>query len=219
MKYPINEVFDTIQGEGSLTGTPATFIRFQGCDVGCAWCDTQHSWPLNESDIIPIPEMLAKVEPSKKHAVMSASEILSELLTRAPRHVVITGGEPCVHDLIGLCLALEATGKTVQIETSGTALVRVSPGAWVTLSAKLGMAGGLPVMRSSISRANEIKHPVGKLSDITKLLALVVPYATTKMIYLQPLSLNKTATSLCIEAAAKYDFKVSIQTHKLIGVR
>ena len=40
----INEIFDTIQGEAYFTGTPATFIRLQGCPVGCAWCDTKHTW-------------------------------------------------------------------------------------------------------------------------------------------------------------------------------
>ena len=40
----INEIFDTIQGEAFYTGTPATFIRLQGCPVGCHWCDTKHTW-------------------------------------------------------------------------------------------------------------------------------------------------------------------------------
>ena len=34
----INEIFDTIQGEAHYTGTPATFIRLQGCPVGCKYC-------------------------------------------------------------------------------------------------------------------------------------------------------------------------------------
>lgn len=39
MQYPINEMFQTLQGEGYFTGVPAIFIRLQGCPVGCAWCD------------------------------------------------------------------------------------------------------------------------------------------------------------------------------------
>ncbi|PTA21507.1 hypothetical protein C9E21_29480 [Escherichia coli] len=44
MQYPINEMFQTLQGEGYFTGVPAIFIRLQGCPVGCAWCDTKHTW-------------------------------------------------------------------------------------------------------------------------------------------------------------------------------
>ncbi len=43
MQYPINEMFQTLQGEGYFTGVPAIFIRLQGCPVGCAWCDTKHT--------------------------------------------------------------------------------------------------------------------------------------------------------------------------------
>ncbi|VTR58202.1 7-carboxy-7-deazaguanine synthase [Serratia fonticola] len=41
MQYPINEMFQTLQGEGYFTGVPAIFIRLQGCPVGCSWCDTK----------------------------------------------------------------------------------------------------------------------------------------------------------------------------------
>lgn len=44
MFYPINEMFQTLQGEGFYTGVPAIFIRLQGCPVGCSWCDTKHTW-------------------------------------------------------------------------------------------------------------------------------------------------------------------------------
>ena len=44
MHYPINEIFQTIQGEGVFTGLPAIFVRLQGCPVGCPWCDTRHTW-------------------------------------------------------------------------------------------------------------------------------------------------------------------------------
>ena len=44
MQYPINEMFQTLQGEGYFTGVPAIFIRLQGCPVGCAWCDTKHTY-------------------------------------------------------------------------------------------------------------------------------------------------------------------------------
>ncbi|MGY8878270.1 MAG: 7-carboxy-7-deazaguanine synthase QueE, partial [Pseudoalteromonas sp.] len=45
--YKINEVFETIQGEASFTGTPSIFLRLQGCPVGCSWCDTKQTWDVD----------------------------------------------------------------------------------------------------------------------------------------------------------------------------
>ena len=42
--YRISELFLSLQGEGPSAGTPACFLRLQGCDVGCHWCDTKYSW-------------------------------------------------------------------------------------------------------------------------------------------------------------------------------
>ncbi len=53
MQYPINEMFQTLQGEGYFTGVPAIFIRLQGCPVGCAWCDTKHTWEkLEDREVV-----------------------------------------------------------------------------------------------------------------------------------------------------------------------
>ena len=40
----ISELFHSIQGEGPSAGTPAHFLRLQGCDVGCTWCDSKYTW-------------------------------------------------------------------------------------------------------------------------------------------------------------------------------
>lgn len=48
MTYQVNEIFTSVQGEGVLTGSPATFIRLQGCTVGCPWCDSRKTWGLNK---------------------------------------------------------------------------------------------------------------------------------------------------------------------------
>ena len=45
--YKINEVFESLQGEGAHTGVPSIFIRLQGCPVGCPWCDTKHTWEID----------------------------------------------------------------------------------------------------------------------------------------------------------------------------
>lgn len=74
------------------------------------------------------------------------------------RHVVITGGEPCIHDLLPLTDLLEKNGFSCQIETSGTHEVRCTPNARVTVSPKLNMRGGYEVLSQALERANEIKH-------------------------------------------------------------
>ena len=86
------------------------------------------------------------------------------------RHVVITGGEPCIHDLTATDLTCSnKNGFSCQIETSGTHEVRCTPNTWVTVSPKLNMRGGYEVLSQALERANEIKHPVGRVRDIEAL--------------------------------------------------
>jgi 7-carboxy-7-deazaguanine synthase len=99
---PISETFVSLQGEGSRTGAPSTFIRVSGCNLRCRWCDTPYaSWS---------PE-------GGKRTVAS----LAQEASRGPLDVVITGGEPMIFDQIEpLCRELRAAGKHITIETAGT---------------------------------------------------------------------------------------------------
>ncbi|MBX3490890.1 7-carboxy-7-deazaguanine synthase QueE [Parvibaculum sp.] len=216
---PVNELFETVQGEAAWTGTPAVFIRLQGCDVGCAFCDTKHTWPLAEARRIATVEMVEKVYDTATCADVEEAELVDLVCAMKSRHVVITGGEPCIHDLRPLTAALLGRGRSVQIETSGTADIRAADNAWVTLSPKIGMPGGLSVLPEAFGRADEIKMPVGKMADVEKLLAAMPPCGVRGAIWLQPLSQSEKATKLCIEVARERGWRVSIQTHKFIGVR
>ena len=89
------------------------------------------------------------------------------------RFAVLTGGEPCLYDLHELSSALLAAGYQVQIETSGTSEILTHAQTWVTVSPKIGMKGGLPVLVSALERANEIKHPVATERHIEELDALL----------------------------------------------
>ena len=97
--YQVNEVFDSIQGEGVHAGVPATFIRLQGCTVGCEWCDTQYTW-------------------GKGGTRMTGEEVANLVLQS---HVVITGGEPTIYNLDFLMaeIWLQHSGAYIQLETSG----------------------------------------------------------------------------------------------------
>ena len=169
----INEIFDTIQGEANYTGTPATFIRLQGCPVGCEWCDTKHTWSSgNEKSRIPILEMLTKEKDSPKWAEIEEEKLVQIVENLKPRHFVITGGEPCTQDIFKLTRLLARLG-TVQVETSGTQTINVYHKTWVTVSPKIDMIGGLNVLNSAILRANELKMPINGLKDVKNLQKLV----------------------------------------------
>ena len=71
MHYPINEIFQTIQGEGVLTGVPAIFVRLQGCPVGCPWCDTRHTWVVDPAREVGSREVLDRSNESDGWSKMS----------------------------------------------------------------------------------------------------------------------------------------------------
>lgn len=113
--YQVNEIFNSVQGEGVLVGTPATFIRLQGCTVGCKWCDSKLTW-------------------AKGGTGMRSEDIVNAVVGM---HAIITGGEPTMYDLDGLIVPLHSQKKFVQLETSGQNSLKgnVSPD-WITWSPK-----------------------------------------------------------------------------------
>lgn len=203
MKYPIAEIFDTIQGEGYWTGTPAVFIRLQGCDVGCPWCDTKYTWDVAEAPLAIESEELA-------------ATVLSDNPDRLERLWVFTGGEPCTYDLTFPTAECTALGINTQIETSGTYEVRCSERTWVTVSPKFDMPGGRAVLHSALERADEIKLVVGKGADVERAKELRDQYEG--VVALQPLSQSERATALCVDACVAHGFQLSAQTHKFLGI-
>lgn len=136
--YPVNETFLSWQGEGVHLGRKAFFIRLQGCPVKCAWCDSASTWHPQY-----VPKQVRKA---------TAEELAAEAKAADPQFVVITGGEPCVHDLGPLLAALQAVGLPAHLETCGA--YPIAPGfAWVTLSPKWAK---LP-LAESLHRADEVK--------------------------------------------------------------
>lgn len=220
MKYKVNEIFYSIQSEGVHTGTPAVFVRLQGCSVGCAWCDTKHTWEYEEKDRRDQKQIISKSGDGSEWCYMYAIDIVLEccrlLGSSKNGHVVITGGEPLEQELYPLVDMLTDT-YSVQIETSGTIEIEQSYRSisWITLSPKIGMKK--PFLPITLDQCDEIKVPVGKRSDIDFLNG----FSNTKNIpiYLQPLSISKKATEICIELCQLNDYKLSIQYHKYIGVR
>ena len=219
--YKVNEVFETIQGEGSFTGAPAIFIRLQGCPVGCSWCDTKHTWEIKDELRQPLGDIVIKTAETEHWAAVSAADLIALFAREGyqAKHVVITGGEPCMYDLNPLCDALHDAGYNTQIETSGTFDIKAPAQTWVTVSPKVNMAGGYKVLQSALDRANEIKHPVAMEKHVEELLQLLQQTDTTaKLIYLQPISQQRRATELAIAQCKKHNWRLSVQVHKYLGI-
>ena len=100
----VSEIFLSLQGEGPSAGTPAHFIRLQGCDVGCHWCDSKYTWDAGGGRTVPLADAWRALE----------------ALGPAPL-LIVTGGEPLAHPGIERVLD-EACARwsRVEVETSGT---------------------------------------------------------------------------------------------------
>ena len=220
-QYKINELFETIQGEGSFTGQPSIFIRLQGCPVGCSWCDTKHTWAIELTDEVSKEVMLTKSQETSQWTQFSVEQILALVDERnyTAKHIVITGGEPCMEDLVPLCHAFEQLGYSTQVETSGTFEIKVSQKCWVTVSPKVNMRGGYPILNSAMIRANEIKHPIGTEQHVNDLKELLADHQVkTTPIYLQPISQKPRATELAIATCIANNWRLSVQIHKYLGI-
>src|SRR5438093_4554824 len=97
IELPVMESFYTLQGEGFHQGKAAYFVRLGGCDVGCVWCDVKESWEAN------------------KHPLLPVEDIVSAIKQTPARIVVITGGEPLMHDLTDFTALLKEQGLRTHI--------------------------------------------------------------------------------------------------------
>ena len=112
-KYPIVEIFHSVQGEGFHTGIPHVFIRFGNCNLRCEWCDT---------DFMTFEDM-------------DIDSIIEDVLSYDCDRVIFTGGEPAMQDLSVIGKRLKEHGISISIETNGT--IPVDPIIdWICVSPK-----------------------------------------------------------------------------------
>ncbi|CAL4326472.1 7-carboxy-7-deazaguanine synthase QueE [Buchnera aphidicola] len=218
MNYPINEMFQTIQGEGYYTGTPAIFIRLQGCPIHCKWCDTKYTWKCLSENKISYEELIKKTTSNQKWSYINITKILKNIQIKewTAKHVVITGGEPCIYNLLDLTEKLEEKGFKCQIETSGTKKIKCSENTWVTVSPKKDQK----TLHTSILRSNEIKYPILKEEDLLYLEKILLIVQNKKYrVFLQPISQNQQALEICIKYCTIKNWRLSIQLHKYLLIR
>ncbi len=198
---PVMEAFYTLQGEGYYQGRAAYFIRLGGCDVGCVWCDVKESWDAS------------------RHPQQSINAIVAELEKHAAAHlnnlVVVTGGEPLLHDLTELTAQLKAKGYRTNIETSGSHPLS-GHWDWICLSPKKFKAP-LPEV---VPYAHELKVVIFNKTDFSwaeQYAALVSPDCK---LYLQPeWDKAPVVTPLIIDYIKTHPkWELSLQLHKYINV-
>ncbi|MEY2937703.1 MAG: putative organic radical activating enzyme [Bacteroidota bacterium] len=195
---PVMEQFYTLQGEGVYSGCPAYFIRLAGCDVGCVWCDVKESW--NASD----------------HPKKEISVLVDEVMESGANRVIITGGEPLMHNLDTLTRLLRDKGIKTHIETSGTHPLS-GEWDWITFSPKKFKKPTEEIFQV----ANELKVIVFHPSDIQWAVELSARVAEGCQNLLQPEWERQDDVLPIIMAHLTQNptWRLSLQTHKFIGVR
>lgn len=191
------EHFYTLQGEGFYAGQAAYFIRLGGCDVGCVWCDVKESWDADA------------------HPLMSTADITAIAAANPGRIAVITGGEPCMHDLDAICNSLHEAGFRVHIETSGSSPLSGKLD-WITLSPKKFKAP----LDECLVEAHELKIVVFNKSDFKWAEEHAAKVKPGCKLYLQPeWSKKDQMTPLIIDYIKEHpQWQLSLQTHKYINI-
>jgi organic radical activating enzyme len=196
-KYPVMEDFYTIQGEGMNTGRAAYFIRLGGCDVECVWCDVKESWDAN------------------KHPLLTVSDLLEKVKGSPAKLVVITGGEPAMHDLTALTNVLKENGYELAIETSG-AHNMTGEWDWICISPKKFKAP----LTENIQYADELKVVIYHPSDFEWAEKYKTMVSDNCICLLQPeYSKHTKAVELIVDYVKNNPaWRISLQTHKVINV-
>jgi organic radical activating enzyme len=191
------ETFTSIQGEGVYTGVPSFFIRLAGCDVGCVWCDVKESWD------------------KEKHPLVSLETLVEAAVVSGVNVVIVTGGEPTMHDLAPLTEALRNVGHRVHLETSGTQKL-TGLFDWITFSPKKFKAP----LEEYFQLANELKVVINHKSDIEWSHELSARMNEHAQWFMQPeWDKREVMLPLIFEWVLKNPhWRVGLQIHKYMGV-
>ncbi|MFP3018414.1 MULTISPECIES: 7-carboxy-7-deazaguanine synthase QueE [unclassified Candidatus Tisiphia] len=199
----IKSIFKTIQGEGPFIGMPAVFIRLGGCNLACNFCDTD----FEDFNMLTINNIIEEVEK----------------LTINIKLVVITGGEPFRQPIELLCYKLVDLDYMVQIETNGTLYRNLPDKVHIVCSPKAGKNGYALLRDDLLSHINALKFLVAKNIPKYSNIPEVGQSKYNIPVFIQPMDqnnllLNKENERLAIDLAIKYGHRLSLQTHKILGI-
>jgi len=198
----INDIFYTIQGEGSFTGTSAIFIRLSDCNLACKFCDT---------------EFLSGEK-------MKIVEIVEKCLEYNCRFIVLTGGEPTMNRKLHLLTQhLKSNGFFVTIETNGMFDIDTRFIDWVCLSPKsswkyikLNQCNDLKFV---IKKGDPIPHVPNMFKADRKFISPMNETSGKKIGTESCTKMNEENLKYCIDLIKENsEWILNLQTHKIIGV-
>lgn len=219
----VSELFYSVQGEGAFAGTPAAFIRLQGCDVGCSFCDTKHTWSHSETHVVPACDVLGDApRPKNSWAWLTIDQLHHwvHMNCAAGPLVVITGGEPLAQgeEVYKLAKAMLETGRQVQVETSGTEDHPVFRNNRIHVTVSPKWEGKRFVLDTCVENADEVKVVISSQKIIDRLRALNI---WGPSLYLQPETGPNFQWSAeqCVKLCKEFGCKLSLQTHTFLNIR
>ena len=196
VKYPIVEIFHSVQGEGFHCGIPHVFVRFGNCNLRCEWCDT---------DFLVYEER-------------ELDSIVEEVLSYGCGRVIFTGGEPAMQDLATIGSRLKERGINLSIETNGT--IEVDPIIdWICVSPKDQVYPNVAIRQRS---GDELKVVFcGQSLDIYDELKEGFSHHFIQPCYIDTESVGQNGRNFqVVEKLVKDNpgWRLSLQTHKWMGV-
>ena len=198
------EIFPTLQGEGPFVGQPSVFVRLGGCNLACDFCDTEF----------------------EKFEDMTLDATVSNILEHSAGIrdlVVITGGEPLRQNIAPLCEKLLAAGLRVQIETNGTLWRPLPKEVDIVCSPKVTDGKYHPLRPDLLERVNALKFIVSSTEGEYHNVGDVGQKAYNIPVYVQPMDeydpvRNQANTHYALELAQAHGYRLSLQTHKMLGI-
>ncbi len=199
-KLIVNEIFDSIDGEGKTAGQLATFIRLCGCNLRCSYCDTTYAF--TEGSEMTVADIVRRV---------------------SYPHVTLTGGEPLCQDIGWLLQALQ--DRSVNIETNGSMDITpyfVYPHVWFTVDYKSlssQMADHMLAKNFSALRSQDVlKFVVGSEDDLQQAWEVCRTYRPPCPIYVGPVYGQIEAAQIVefMKTHQLTSWKLQLQLHKYI---
>ncbi|MEY8329976.1 putative 7-carboxy-7-deazaguanine synthase QueE [Lachnospiraceae bacterium 48-33] len=181
IEYKVAEKFTSINGEGKCAGQLAVFIRFQGCNLNCEYCDTK--WANEEQ---------------AAYEVMTEQDIYTYIKSTKIKNVTLTGGEPLLQPEIGALIQKlsEDTKLRVEIETNGSVCIKeyqkIENPPEFTMDYKLPISGMTNFMCLEnflyLKKKDTVKFVVGGKSDLEMAKQVIEKYRLTEKcsVYFSP---------------------------------
>lgn len=205
-KILLNEIFESMQGEGPNIGRPSVFVRLGGCNLTCTWCDSKFTWEPTIAD----------------NKVAKLSEVIDQIKSYSAKHLVITGGEPLLQQ-DKIRMILEALPEhTAELETNGSQACNITDlFEQINCSPKLKNSGNKPysLMIKPSEKRVIYKFVVQSPSDLEEIQNYVAENEIpSQKVYLMPegqtraqlLSRNAWVQKVCVDLGFNFTPRLHI---------